>query len=200
MDGISFTSILKADPKLAHIPVIGVSAKNSIEDQTNAYKHGIDLFISKPFHPKHILTTIENTLLRIDKLKSYFESSISSTTVKDGVTMYQEDERLLIDIILYIEKNITSDNLTPINIAEAFGISKATLYKKLKELANSSPSEFVREIRLKYAAKLLVTTNLTVMEIMFQSGFSNKSYFYREFAKMFHLSPKGYREQERNKR
>ncbi|MFV0467440.1 MAG: response regulator [Dysgonomonas sp.] len=200
MDGISFTSILKADPMLAHIPIIGVSAKNSIEDQTLAYKHGIDLFISKPFHPKHILATIENTLVRIDKLKSYFESSISSTTVKDGITMYQEDEKLLVDIILYVEKNITNDNLTPMNIADAFDISKATLYKKLKELADSSPSEFVRAIRLKHAAKLLITTNLTVMEIMFQSGFSNKSYFYREFAKMFNLSPKGYREKERKKR
>ena len=72
-------------------------------------------------------------------------------------------------------------------------MSKATFYRRLKEVLDKTPSEFIREIRLDYAAKLLRTTQITVSEIMFRAGFSNKSYFYREFQKQYNDSPKDYR-------
>lgn len=74
-------------------------------------------------------------------------------------------------------------------------MSKATLYRKFKEIMDKTPSEFIRSIRLEHAAKLLRTTRLTVSEIMFKCGFSNKSYFYREFFKQYGGSPKEYRSQ-----
>lgn len=92
-------------------------------------------------------------------------------------------------------KNIDDELLSPSSIAEFVGVSKATLYRKFKEIIDKTPSEFVRGIRLEYAAKLLRTTKLTVSEIMFKCGFSNKSYFYREFLKQYGVSPKDYRNQ-----
>lgn len=61
-------------------------------------------------------------------------------------------------------------------------MSKATLYRKFKEIMDKTPSEFIRSIRLEHAAKLLRTTRLTVSEIMFKCGFSNKSYFIESFS------------------
>ena len=94
-----------------------------------------------------------------------------------------------------IKNNIDDELLSPSSIAEFVGVSKATLYRKFKEIIDKTPSEFVRGIRLEYAAKLLRTTKLTVSEIMFKCGFSNKSYFYREFLKQYGVSPKDYRNQ-----
>ena len=93
------------------------------------------------------------------------------------------------------KNNIDDELLSPSSIAEFVGVSKATLYRKFKEIIDKTPSEFVRGIRLEYAAKLLRTTKLTVSEIMFKCGFSNKSYFYREFLKQYGVSPKDYRNQ-----
>ena len=111
----------------------------------------------------------------------------------DAITMHKEDELLLDKIIKFIEDNIDDESMNPDSLADFIGVSKAGLYRKLKELTEKTPSEFVRTIRLEYAAGLLKTTKLTVTEIMYKSGFSNKSYFYREFAKLYNTSPKEYR-------
>ncbi|MCK9311709.1 MAG: helix-turn-helix domain-containing protein [Bacteroidales bacterium] len=70
------------------------------------------------------------------------------------------------------------------------------LYRKIKEITGQTPTEYIRSIRLKQAEKMLKTTNKTVQEIMFNCGFNNKAYFYREFAKKYHLPPKEYRNQK----
>jgi signal transduction histidine kinase/AraC-like DNA-binding protein/ligand-binding sensor domain-containing protein len=199
LDGIGLIDRLKSNEKTAHIPVISISAKNSIEDHITAYSHGADLYIPKPFHPRHVLSTVENIINKHSLLKKYFNSSWSAVTVKNGKTMYQEDEHLLQEIVLFIERNIDDESLNFNSIADFIGISKANLYRKLKELTDKTPSEFVKAIRLEYASKLLKTTNLTVSEIIFKSGFANKSYFYREFAQQFGISPLEYRNEESKK-
>lgn len=193
LDGIGLIDRLKSDPDTAHIPIISISAKSSVEDHISAYQHGADLYITKPFHPRHVLTAIENLISKHAALKEYFNSSRSSVTVKDGVTIHHDDEQLLQDIIAFVEKNIDDESLNPNAISDFLGISKATFYRKLKELTGKVPSEYVRLIRLNYASKLLVTTKMTVSEVMFKSGFMNKSYFYREFAKQFGVPPGDYR-------
>lgn len=189
LDGITLTNVLKSNERTAHIPIIHISAKNSIEDQINAYNHGTDLYIPKPFHPRHVLSAVENIINKYSLMKEYFKSDRSSLIVREGITMYKEDELLLNKIIKFIEDNIDDESMNPDSLADFIGISKAGLYRKLKELTEKTPSEFVRTVRLKYAANLLRTTKLTVTEIMYKSGFSYKSYFYREFAKLYNTSP-----------
>lgn len=193
LDGIALTDILKSNEQTAHIPVIHISAKNSIEDQIHAYNHGTDLYIPKPFHPRHVLSAVENMINKYSLMKEYFQSSRSSLITRNGIIMHKEDELLLNKIIKFIEDNIDDESMNPDSLADFIGVSKAGLYRKLKELTEKTPSEFVRTIRLEYAASLLKTTKLTVTEIMYKSGFSNKSYFYREFAKLYDMSPKEYR-------
>ncbi len=196
INGIELIDKLKSNEKTAHIPIINISAKNSIEAQIEAYTHGSDLYIPKPFHPKHVLSAVENIINKHYLLKKYYNSSLSSLTVKDGIEIHREDEVFLSEIVKYIEANIDDENLNFNSISEFIGVSKAALYRKLKDLTNKTPSEFVRTIRIKHATKLLKTTKLTVAEIMYQCGFSNKSYFYREFTKQYKCSPKEYREKE----
>jgi signal transduction histidine kinase/AraC-like DNA-binding protein/ligand-binding sensor domain-containing protein len=193
LDGIGFINQLKSNEKTAHIPVISVSAKNSIEDHITAFDQGVDLYISKPFHPRHILSAIENIFQKHLILKDYFQSQRSNITVKEGVSMHREDEKLLKEIISYIEKNREDESLDASALSEAIGISKSGLYQKLKDLTGKTPSELIRNIRLEHAALLLKTTKLTVSEIIFKVGFSNKSYFYREFTRQFGITPKEYR-------
>lgn len=195
MDGITLIDRLKSEVKTSYIPIIGISAKASVNDQINAYNHGADAYIGKPFHPRQIISTIENLLSRQALLKDYFNSSLSSIKVKDGFILHPEDEALIQRVADFVNNNIDDEALSPSSIAEFVGVSKATLYRKFKEVMDKTPSEFIRGIRLEYAARLLRSTKFTVSEIMFKSGFSNKSYFYREFLKQYGVSPKDYRNQ-----
>lgn len=193
MDGLALIDSLKSNAKTSYIPIVGISAKASVEDQINAYNHGADAYITKPFHPRQIISTIENLLSRQNLLREYFNSGLSSIKVKDGFILYPEDEALIQNVTDFIHNNIDDESINPASIADFAGISKATLYRKFKEITDKTPGEFIRTIRLEYAAGMLRTTKLTVSEIMFRSGFSNKSYFYREFSKQYGVSPKDYR-------
>lgn len=193
LDGISLVDQLKSDMATAHIPIISISAKISEEDQINALKHGIDIYINKPFHTHHVLAAVENLINKYSLLKKYFNSSISDLRVKEGKTIHRDDELFLNEIISFIEKNLEDENLNPNTLSDFLVISKATLYRKLKDLTNKTPSEYIKTIRLNYASKLLINTTSTVSEIMFKSGFKNKSYFYREFSKQFNKTPNEYR-------
>lgn len=199
IDGIQLIKELKSNNLTSHIPIINISAKNSLEDKLNAYEYGADLYITKPFHPRHILVTMQNLIKKQSHLKDYYRSGVSMVTVKDGIQLHKEDEKILNDIVTYIEKHLDDETLNPNSIADALGVSKASLYRKMEELTQKTPSEFVRNIRLKHAALLLKSTKMTVQEIMFKSGFTNKSYFYREFSKQFETSPSEYRRLESEK-
>lgn len=195
MDGISLIDHLKQNPKTGYIPIISISAKTSVEDQINAFNHGADAYLMKPFHPRQLISTLENLISRQTLLKDYFNSSFSAVKLKNGIELLPEDEELISSVITFIEKNIEDETLSPNSIADFIGVSKATLYRKFKEITDKTPSEFIRTIRLEHAAKLLKTTKLTALEIMYKCGFSNKSYFYREFLKQYGFPPKDYRNQ-----
>ena len=73
-------------------------------------------------------------------MKEYFKSGRSSLIVRDGITMHKEDELLLDKIIKFIEDNIDDESINPDSLADFIGVSKAGLYRKLKELTEKTPS------------------------------------------------------------
>lgn len=193
VDGISMIDKLKSDSKTLHIPIISISAKSSVDDSIEAYKHGADMYITKPFHPRHVLATVENLIRKQRELKDYYQLGLSSITLKDGIELHKDDEKFIHNIASFIHENISDETLDPAAIANFTGLSKPTLYRTFKSILDTTPSEFIRTIRLEQAAKLLLSTKYTVMEIMYKSGFNNRSYFYREFSKKYKMSPVEYR-------
>jgi len=191
--GSDLVGKLKSDTKTNYIPIIGIAGKTSVEEQINAYNNGVDVYLVKPFHPRQILSSIENLLTRQTLLKDYFNSSLSSLTIRNGKVLHQEDVEMIEKVNDFIKKHIDDDNLSPEMIEQYLWQSKASLYRKFKELSDKTPSEYIKNVRLEFAAKLLKTTKMTVSEIIYKSGFSNKSYFYREFQKLYGSSPNDYR-------
>lgn len=193
MNGINFIDQLKEDERTAHIPIVGISAKNSIEDHIDAYKHGADLYVEKPFNPAHILVAVDNLIEKQSALDEYFSSSRSKVKIREGVEVHETDQMFVQNVIAFIEKNIDNEALSSILIADHLKVSKTTFYEKLKKLTGSTPSEFIKKLRLEHAGALLKTTKLTVSEVVYTSGFTSRSYFYREFAKYYNMSPNEYR-------
>ena len=193
MNGVEFVKIMKQQELTRHIPIILLSSKGTVENQIEGLEIGADAYLSKPFHPRHLEALVENMLHRNKAVLDYSESAYAALEQFDGKLIHKEDKELMLLITKIIQEQIDNEALTLDFIASQTPHSKMKLYRKMKEIIGLTPTEFIRSIRLKQAEKLLKTTNKTVQEIMYNCGFNNKAYFYREFAKKYHLTPKEYR-------
>ncbi len=196
MNGVEFVRIMKKQELTRHIPIIMLSTKASVESQIEGLETGADAYLGKPFHPRHLEALIDSQLQRNKAVLEFSESAYASMEQFEGKLIKKEDNDLIIKITKLIIEHIDDENLTLDSIAAEMAISKMQLYRKIKELIDQTPTEFIRSIRLNHAEKLLKTTNKTVQEIMYDCGFNNKAYFYREFAKKFNQTPKEYRGQK----
>lgn len=195
MDGLELCKYVKTAPATCHIPFIILSAKGSEEHKTEGYETGADAYIPKPFHVNYLQ-------MRVRKLLDY--RTRMNNLIKDGninnhfvdVDLEQGDKEFLNALVKAVEDNLAESDLDASTLEAALCISKMQLYRKLKTLAGMTPSEFIKRIRLKHAAVLLQNSTLNVSEIFYKTGFNNKSYFFREFKKIYHFAPNDYRQKQ----
>jgi YesN/AraC family two-component response regulator len=198
MNGIAFANELKTNVFTNHLPIIFLSAKDTLEDKIQALESGSDVYITKPFRPKHVLTAVENILIKHKLIQEYYNSSANSyELLEDGNLIHTEDKEFLLKIIRYVEDNIEEEDLSPEAIGNEMGIGKMSFYRKIKSSLDQTPAEFIKRIKLNKTTQLLISTNLTVLEIMYRTGFNNKAYFYKEFAKLYGTTPKEYRDKHK---
>lgn len=193
MDGLEFLRKIKSDKYTRHIPLIIISAKITDNEQAEGLDLGADAYITKPFSPLVLHSTVKRLLSTKNDLKEYYYSPESAYTYSDGQLVHQEDKEFLESVTDIIRDNIDKENLRPELIADKLGMNTRNLYRRFKKVSELSPSDYIKDYRFMYAARLLVTTNLTIQEIIYKVGISNKSYFYREFTKKYQMTPKEYR-------
>lgn len=194
MDGYEFVSELKGNPYTANIPVVFLTSKSAMDDHIRGYELGVEAYVPKPFHPKHLQALIDRIVLDRQSLKKYYNSPLSRSDLYEGTYIDEDDRNFLIDFTNMAENGFQNGETDLDAIAGAFAMSRIQLYRKVRELTGVSPGEYIRSLKLKRAARLLCTTSLTVLEIMYRSGFNNKSWFFKEFRKEYGCAPKKYRE------
>ena len=193
MNGIEFTRRMKAEDLTRHVPIILLSNQSSVDDQIEGIEIGADAYLPKPFHPRHLRALVDGLLRNKQIIAEYSRSYYADVEAFNNKLVHRENKELLVQVYRVVNENIEDENLSPEFIAGEVALSKMQLYRKIKELTGETPTELIRSIRLEAACKLLMTTNKTVQEIMFSTGFNNKAYFYREFSKKYQMTPKEYR-------
>lgn len=191
MDGVELCSKIKGNIKTCHIPFIMLTAKDSVLHRIEGIESGANSYIPKPFHPDHLLIRIQKLIEEKELIFKHF----SQDTLIENLSILpidNEEKDFIKKVIELIRKNIDNENLQSLFIEKELGISNSQLYRKIKQIFGLSPGDLIRTIRLKYAAELLRKNILTVSEVCYQSGFNNRSYFYREFNKMYTITPKNY--------
>jgi YesN/AraC family two-component response regulator len=196
VDGISMTKQIKTNPYTMHVPLIIISAKSAIDDKIEGIESGADAYISKPFSIEYLKTVARKLIEKHRKLREYYKSVASSFDYVNGQLLPKEDRDFIQAVIQSIEQNICDGEFSPEDLAEELCVSLRSLYRRFKDLDLLPPKEFIKKQRIEYSAKLLVSTKLTVQEIMYNAGFTTRSHFYKEFTKFYNMSPKEYREQE----
>ena len=181
--------------KAGQIPFILLSARGSEEHHMEGYEVGADAYIAKPFHTEHLKLRIKKLLEYRQRLHDIFKSNGTPDILKEK-DIPDGDKEFLGKLVKLIEHNLDAEQLTAEFLEKEFCMSKMQLYRKMKTLTSLTPGEFIRHLRLKQAAHLLTSTQLTVSEIFFRTGFNNQSYFFREFKKRYNCAPNEYREQQ----
>ncbi|TDD94748.1 hybrid sensor histidine kinase/response regulator [Flavobacterium cellulosilyticum] len=191
MDGVELCAKIKRNIKTCHIPFIMLTAKDSILHRIEGIESGANSYIPKPFHPDHLLVRIQKL---IEEKELIFKHFTQDTLIENLSTLPIEnaEKDFIKKVIEIIRNNIDSENLQSLLIEKELGISNSQLYRKIKEIFGLTPVDLIRTIRLKHAAVLLRKNVSTVSEVCYQAGFNNRSYFYREFNKMYKITPKNY--------
>lgn len=187
LNGIELCRAVKEDSELSHIPVILLTADPSAEVRLSGIEVGAYDFISKPFDKELFSAKINGIIKNRQNLQSYFYNEI--TLKSDAHKVSQEDRGFLQNCINIIEDNLTEENFSVKILASALGMSHSNLYKRIRATSGQSVSSFVRFIRLRKAAELLINTNLNINEAAFRVGINDIKYFREHFQKLFNLTP-----------
>lgn len=193
MDGFALISRIKSDKFTRHIPLIVVSAKVSESEQAEGLDLGADVYLTKPFSSVVLHSVVNRLMANKKELKDYYYSPESAYEQSGGQLIHQEDKEFMDSVTAIIKENLAQDTLRPELIADKLGMNTRALYRRFKKISPLTPSDFIKDYRMMHAARLLVTTNLSVQEIIYQVGISNKSYFYREFSAKYGVTPGEYR-------
>lgn len=187
MDGITFCGRIKENPDFFHIPLILLTARTSNVYQVDGLSSGADAYLTKPFDAQ-VLKAQVNSLLRLKaSLREYYANRITLGPQKIEVT--SAEVLFMEELIATVEAKLDEESLTAEKLAAAMGMSHSTLYRKVKSYTGESINSFIRSIRLKQAAQLLVDSDLNVSQIAYRVGFADVNYFGKCFKQQFGMSP-----------
>ena len=197
MDGLQLRAKMREDERLGHIPFILLTGESAVDTQIKALEGGVDAYVAKPFHPRHLMARIERILSRDTEVIRYSQSAQASVEKVAGKEIKKADKTILTAITDIILANLDKESLNADMIAGELNISKVQLYRKLKATVDMTTTEYIRSVRLEQAQHLLKTGNLSVQEVMYACGFVTKTYFYREFQKKYGVTPGEFRRSQK---
>jgi signal transduction histidine kinase/DNA-binding response OmpR family regulator len=186
-NGLELCKTLKSDVKTSHIPIILLTAKASVDEQIIGIEAGADVYITKPFNYRYLLTHVRNIITSREKLYAHFSKDVYLLPSK--VATNALDQAFLQRVIDHIVTHIQDTQLSVDSIAEVFNLSRVQVYRKVKALTGKSAVELIRSVRLKQALKLMESKKYTLAEIAYQTGFNSPSYFTRTFKEEYGKAP-----------
>ena len=190
MDGFELCKAIKTNFEFSHIPVILLTAKNTLQSKIEGLELGADAYIEKPFSPEYLHVQVANLIANRDKLKDYFAKS-PLVHIK-SIAHSKSDEQFLERLNEVILDNLEEDELDVEKLARLMNMSRPTLYRKIKSISNLSINDLINLSRLKRAAELLAEGSYKIYEVAAIVGFKSQTNFGRSFLKQFGMSPSSY--------
>ncbi|GGF13959.1 two-component regulator propeller domain-containing protein [Flavobacterium limi] len=190
MDGLELCRKIKESNDLSHIPVILLTATKNPETHLQGINEGADDYITKPFDDDILVARVESLLKNRSNLRTYFLNSITLKENTQKVPVeYQEILKKCIDIV---EANIHKRDFTIKTFALEMGMSHRTLYTKIKIISGQTLNAFIRSLRIRRAAMLMLTEDINIAQASAEVGFEDPKYFRQQFVKLFGMTPSEY--------
>jgi DNA-binding response OmpR family regulator len=190
MDGFELCKTIKTTFDYSHIPVILLTARNTLQSKIEGLELGADAYIEKPFSPEHLQVQVANLLANRNKIKDYF-AKFPLVHIK-SIAHLKTDKIFLEKLNEVIFNNLEDEDLDVEKLAREMNMSKPNLYRKIKSISDLTANELINLTRLKKAAQLLAEGDLKIYEISNIVGYSSQTNFGRNFLKQFGMTPSAY--------
>ncbi len=207
MDGTELCRRVKEHPFTAHIPVVMLTAKSSVESQIEGFETGADAYITKPFSMELLKARIQNLLVMRRQLRKRFSEQLSDP---EGMGYLQQPA----DVEMFpqphfqnrmdgefweksceiLKRRSAEIDFSIESLADELGMSQRSLQRKIKAVSDRTPVQLIAEYRLQQAVRLLSGTSRPITDVAYEAGFGDLSHFYRLFKKRFGRNPSQYRE------
>ena len=192
MDGITLLRNIKGNANISHVPVIMLTSKSEISDRLEGIKLGADAYLAKPFSLEELHLTVDNLIDNVRRLKGKFSGALKQDDKVEKIEVKGYDEELMERIMKVVNENLSDSDFNVEKMCDEVGVSRTQLHRKLKEMTGVPTSEFLRNIRLNEAARLIREHKINITQVSYMVGFANNSHFSTAFKKYFGMSPTEY--------
>ena len=188
-DGYKLCAELKANETYSHIPVVLLTARGEEQSQSDSYKVGADAFMAKPFEVDTLMELLRGMLRKRNEIRRKYLDSDEKTTSEYG----SNEESFILKLNRIISEHIDNPDMDQQLLCREMGMSRASLFNKMKSITGSGAKEYITRIRLEKAKKLIEETDMTIAEISDNTGFASQSYFSTAFKNYTGLTPSQYK-------
>ena len=198
MDGISMLKQLKGNPNISDIPVILLTSKAEVSDRLEGLKKGADAFLAKPFNMEELHILIDNLIDNVRRLRGKFTGAQRQEDKIENVEVKGNNDALMERIMKTINANLSDPDFNVERLTADVGISRAQLHRKMKEITGISTGEFIRNLRLEQAARLIQEGKINVTQVAYSVGFNNQTHFSTVFKRHYGMTPTEYAEKTKH--
>ena len=198
MDGIELLKAIKSNTTVNDIPVILLTSKNEADHRLEGLKYGADAYLGKPFSMEELHTYIDNLIDNVRRLKGKFSGAQKQEDKFEHREVKGNNDALMERIMRSVNSHLADSTFNVERLTQEVGISRAQLHRKMKEMTGISTADFIRNLRLDEAARLIRETDITVTQAAYSVGFNNQSHFSTVFHKRFGMTPTEYQAQKKN--
>ncbi len=193
MDGLTLLKRLKSNSDTNYIPVVLLSSKTALADRMAGWDKGADGYLGKPFNTDELNALVDTLIENRQRMKGKFSGAQETEGKIDAPEMKGNDEVLMDRIMKVINAHIDDSEFNVEKLSSEVGVSRAHLHRKMKDLIGMTPSDYIRNIRLKRACELLRRPDIEVTQMAYKIGFTSQPHFSSHFKRYTGFSPSEYR-------
>ncbi len=192
MDGITLLKRIKASTKLSHIPVILLTSKSDHQALIKGLEEGAEAYIDKPFNLEELEARVASLIGNRLRVKGKFSGAQEQEDTVRQIELKGINEELMQRIMKVVNERIDDSDFNVEALSDAVGVSRSQLHRRVKDITGISVGEFIRNLRLQQAARLLEKGDTSIAQVTYATGFSNPTHFSTAFKKHFGVSPTEY--------
>ena len=200
MDGVTMLKKIKGNSNVSDIPVILLTSKSEVENRLEGLRKGADAFLAKPFNMEELHILIDNLVDNVRRIRGKYSGAQGQKAKIEQIQVKGNNDALMERVMKYMNEHLADPDLNVEKLTEDVGISRAQLHRKLKEIAGVSAGEFIRNLRLEQAARLIEEGQINITQVAYSVGFCNQTHFSTVFKKHYGMSPSEYAETKRNEK
>lgn len=194
MDGITLLKKIKANSLVSDVPVILLTSKSDVADRLEGIRKGADAYIAKPFDMNELRVVADNLISNVRRLRGKFSGAQRQSDKVENIEVKGNNDTLMERIMKVLNDNISDPDFNVEKLSVDVGISRAQLHRKMKEITGISTGEFIRNLKLEQAARLIEKGDINITQVAYAVGFNNSTHFSTVFKKHFGMSPSEYAE------